>query len=193
LAWVRWRTHGADLRAVQAISDLLKGLNPMTAKSSSPTAADVMQRDVITVREGDTLQEAMQLMTENHVTGLPVMSSKGRCVGVVTASDILSYEQDHSEFTSQANTDMARHFNPDTQQWESVRVTSYALEEFAEVRVAEVMSRDLISVRCETPLAKVAKKMCDEKVHRVLVLDDEFRLYGIISAFDFVKLYAGGV
>jgi CBS domain-containing protein len=150
-----------------------------------------MQRDVVTVRESDTLQEAMQLMTENHVTGLPVMNAKSQCVGVVTASDILGYEQEHAEFTAEANADMARHFNPDKNQWESVRVTTFALEQFGEIRVSEVMSRDLISVRRNTPLREVARKMRDERIHRVLVLDDELRLYGIISAFDFVKLYAG--
>lgn len=153
-------------------------------------AADVMQRDVITVYETDSLQDAMALMTENHVTGLAVMNSKSKCVGVITASDILNYEQDHAEFTSEVNADMARHFNPDTQQWESVRVTSFALEEFGEVRVGEVMSRDLISVHTDTPLKDVARKMRDERIHRVLVLDEEYRLFGIISAFDFVKLYA---
>jgi CBS domain-containing protein len=164
----------------------------MKTKSTPQIAADVMQRDVVTTRETDTLQDAMQLMTENHVTGLPVMNSKSKCVGVVTASDILGYEQDHAEFTAEANADMARHFNPDKHQWESVRVTSFALEEFAEVRVSEVMSRDLIYVRKNTPLREVATIMRDQRIHRVLVLDDEFRLYGIISAFDFVKLYADG-
>lgn len=162
----------------------------MSVKSMPQIAADVMQRDVITAHDDDTLQEAMQLMTENHVTGLPVMNSKSKCVGVVTASDILGYEQEHAEFTSEANADVARHFNPDKHQWESVRVTSFALEEFAEVCVTEVMSRELIFVHKNTPLSEVAKKMCDQRIHRMLVLDDDYRLFGIISAFDFVKLFA---
>lgn len=163
----------------------------MTRTNLSPCkAADVMQRDVIVVYGQDTLQEAMQLMTENHVTGLPVVERKGKCVGVITASDILNYEQEHSEFTSEANADLAQHFNADLQRWESVRVTSFALEEFGEVRVEEVMSRELVFVRAATPLREVANKMRDEKIHRVLVIDEEYCLHGIISAFDFVRLYA---
>jgi len=153
-------------------------------------AADIMQRDVITVRENDTLQDAMALMTENHVTGLAVMNSKSKCVGVITASDILGYEQDHAEFTSEVNADLAHHFNPDTQQWESVRVSSFALEEFGEIHVEEVMTRDLIYVHSDAPLRDVARKMCEASIHRVLVLDEDYRLYGIISAVDFVKLFA---
>lgn len=153
-------------------------------------ASDIMQRDIAVVYEADSLQEAMQVMTENHVTGLPVVNGKSQCVGLITASDILNYEQEHSEFTSEANADMARHYNPDTEQWESVRVTSFALEEFADVRVQEVMTRDLISVTQETALTEVARKMRDARIHRVLVLNEEQGILGIISSFDFVTLYA---
>ncbi len=154
------------------------------------TAADIMERDVLCVSPADTLQEAMAMMTENHVTGLPVMDAKSRCVGVITATDILSYEQEHSEFTSEANADLAHHFNADTQRWESVRVTSFALEEFGDVRVEEVMARDLVSVQRDSTLRQVAKRMKDNQIHRVLVMDDERRLFGVISSSDFVRLIA---
>ena len=155
------------------------------------TAADIMQRDVIVVYDSDTLQTAMQAMTENHVTGLPVVNMKSKCVGVITSSDILNYEQEHSEFTAEANADMARHFNPDSGQWESVRVTSFALEEFGEVRVSEVMASDLVFVEPDSSILDVARRMRDERIHRVLVLSNDYGLQGIISSFDFVKLYAG--
>ena len=131
-----------------------------------------MQRELVTVSLGDTLQDAMFQMTENHVTGLPVMDGKSRCVGLISAS----------------NADMAQHFNMDTQRWESVRVTSFALEEFGEVKVDEVMSRDLVAVERDTLVIDVAATMQKDKIHRVLVLDENQRLYGIISSFDFVNL-----
>ena len=157
-------------------------------KLSELTAADIMQRHLVTVSLSDTLQDAMFQMTENHVTGLPVMDSKSRCVGVISATDILNYEQDHAEFTSEANSDLARHFDMDTQRWESVRVSSFALEEFGEVKVDDVMARDLISVARETPVKEVAATILNQSVHRVLVLDENQHLYGIISSFDFVTL-----
>jgi CBS domain-containing protein len=163
----------------------------MTAKANAKlVASDIMQRDVIVVYDRDTLQEAMDLMTENHVTGLPVVNSKGKCVGVISATDILGYEQEHSEFVADTNDDMALHFDPDSGQWEHVRVSSYALEQFGEVRVEEVMSRNLLFVETNTTLKDVARKMCNDKVHRVLVIDPDYRLQGIITSTDFVKLFA---
>ena len=153
-------------------------------------AAEVMQRDMVTVGPRNTLSDALSLMTENHITGLPVVDERDKCIGLICASDILNYEDDHTEEAAEANSDLARHYDPDKQQWETVRVTSFALEEFGEVRVQEIMTPDLISVKADTPLPEVAQRMVDAGVHRMLVLDDKYRLYGIVSAFDFVKLLA---
>ena len=140
--------------------------------------------------EDDTLQDAMSLMTENHITGLPVANSKSVCIGVISATDILTYEQDHSEFAAEANSDLARYYDPDTERWESVRLTSFALEEFAEVKVSQVMSREVVSVGPQTTLDEVARAMVGDNIHRVLVLDETQHLLGIISSFDFVRLFA---
>ena len=133
---------------------------------------------------------ALDLMTENHITGLPVMDDHAKCIGLISATDILNYEHDHVEEAEAANSDVARLYNPDTQQWESIRLTAFALEEFGDIRVEEVMARDLVLVQRATPLKDVARKMVDANIHRVLVTDDANHLYGIVSAVDFVKYVA---
>jgi CBS domain-containing protein len=151
-------------------------------------AADIMQRDMVTVAPSDTLRDALELMTANHVTGLPVMDSKSRCIGLITASDILGFEEEHAE--ESADDGMLQHFNPELRKWESVPISAFGLEEFGDVRVDEVMTRDLIHVSRDTLLKQVARKMLEADVHRVLVMDDKFNLYGIISSFDFVRVVA---
>jgi CBS domain-containing protein len=151
-------------------------------------AADVMQRDMVTVSPGDTLRDALALMTENHVTGLPVMDTKSRCIGLITASDILGFEEEHAE--DGADEGMMQHFNNEIGRWESVPLSAFGLEEFGDVRVEEVMARELIYVERDTPLKDVAQKMLSEDVHRVLVMDERFNLYGIVTSFDFVRVLA---
>jgi CBS domain-containing protein len=85
---------------------------------------------------------------------------------------------------------MMQHFNPEISRWESVPISAFGLEEFGDVRVEEVMTRELIHVGRDTPLKQVAQKMLDANVHRVLVMDEKFSLYGIISSFDFVRVVA---
>jgi CBS domain-containing membrane protein len=151
-------------------------------------AADIMQRDMVTVSPADTLRDALALMTENHVTGLPVMDGKSRCIGLITASDILGFEEEHAEDSSAEG--MMQHFNNENGRWESVPISAFGLEEFGDVRVDEVMSRELIWVDRDTPLKKVASQMLNDDVHRVLVMDDRYNLYGIITSFDFVRVVA---
>lgn len=151
-------------------------------------AADVMQRDMVTVSPEETLRDALALMTQNHVTGLPVMDAKSRCIGMITASDILGFEEEHAEDHNENG--MMQHFNNEIGRWESVPISAFGLEEFGDVHVEEVMSRELISVDRDTPLCEVAQKMLDKDIHRVLVMDDRFSLYGIITSFDFVRVVA---
>ena len=92
-------------------------------------------------------------MTENHVTGLPVMDGKSRCIGLITASDILGFEEEHAE--DSPDDGMMQHFNNEIGRWESVPLSAFGLEEFGDVRVEEVMARDLISVGRDTPLKEV--------------------------------------
>jgi CBS domain-containing protein len=149
-----------------------------------------MQRDVVTVSPNNTLREALSLMTENHVTGLPVMDEFSRCIGLITSNDILNYEQDHAGESSDDG--MVDFFDRESQQWESIPLSAFGLEEFGHVRVSEVMTRDLIWVERHTPLKDVARRMINERVHRVLVMDGASRLYGILSAYDFVRVAAEG-
>jgi CBS domain-containing protein len=147
-----------------------------------------MQRDVVTVSPDDTLKDALALMTENHVTGLPVMDQYSRCIGLITSSDILNYEQEEASELIEGST--AEIFDPETQQWETVPISAFGLEEFGDVRVLDVMTRDLVWVDRDTSLEEVACRMINERVHRVLVMDVASRLYGILSAYDFVRVVA---
>lgn len=161
----------------------------MSQDGRKPVAGEYMQRDVVTISPDDTLRDALALMTENHVTGLPVMDAKSRCVGLITSSDILNYEDERAD-GAVAGTTAAGFFDPETQQWESVPVSAFALEEFGDVRVSDVMTHELVWVDRATPLQEVARRMLKEQVHRVLVMDREAHLFGILSAFDFVRVAA---
>lgn len=160
----------------------------MSRVSVDALASDYMQRDIITVSPNNTLRDALALMTENHVTGLPVMDGRSRCIGLITSSDILSCEDERADAsTSTATTGF---FDPETQQWENVPLSAFGLEEFGDVPVVDVMTRDLIWVERSTTLKEAARLMLRYRVHRVLVMDSDARLYGILSAFDFVRVVA---
>jgi CBS-domain-containing membrane protein len=51
------------------------------------TAADLMSRDLVLVRQDMTLRQAATLLARAQVSGAPVVDAAGRCVGVVSSTD----------------------------------------------------------------------------------------------------------
>ena len=153
-------------------------------------AADIMQRKVVVVGPNDSLHDAMLLITEQHVTGLPVLDAKDRCIGVIAASDILTFVDENADSANDSSANMGRHFNPDQYRWEEIGLSAFGADDYGDTRVSELMARDLIAVAPDAPVNEVAQLMENKNVHRVLVLDDEQKLHGIISSFDFVRMVA---
>ena len=52
-------------------------------------AKHIMSRKVLTVMEGSNIRHVMRLLSENRVTGLPVVSEDMTLLGIVTEKDIL--------------------------------------------------------------------------------------------------------
>jgi CBS domain-containing protein len=53
---------------------------------------DVMTTEVITVNEGQTRQQAAQLLSQHHISGLPVVNNDNTVIGVVTEHDVIGRE-----------------------------------------------------------------------------------------------------
>lgn len=53
---------------------------------------DIMTKDVITVYPNKNIDEAAELMAKNKIKKLPVVSG-GALVGIVTASDLIAFEE----------------------------------------------------------------------------------------------------
>ena len=54
-----------------------------------------------------------------------------------------------------------------------------------EIRVSNVMTTEVVSVSPDASASDVARTLCEQRVHRVMVMDGE-RLAGLISTFDLV-------
>lgn len=63
-------------------------------KLESLLVGDVMSRDVLTVRTGETLDQALKMMRGKGVRRLPVVSADGRLEGLVAFDDILELMSD---------------------------------------------------------------------------------------------------
>ncbi len=53
------------------------------------TVKDIMPDEAVTINEDDTLLDAINLMSENHVSRLPVVNKKTELVGIITRTDVM--------------------------------------------------------------------------------------------------------
>lgn len=56
---------------------------------TSTRAKDVMTRDIVTVYANQQMSTAAQQLLEHRITGAPVVSYEGTCVGVLSTKDFL--------------------------------------------------------------------------------------------------------
>ncbi|MGL5793968.1 MAG: CBS domain-containing protein, partial [Waterburya sp.] len=52
------------------------------------TVAEIMTTDPITVSPETSLQEAIQILVEKKISGLPVVNSEGKLVGIISETDL---------------------------------------------------------------------------------------------------------
>jgi CBS domain-containing protein len=60
-------------------------------------AKDVMTRDVVSIDPDSTVLQAARLMLQHHISGLPVIDSAGKLVGVLSEGDFLRRRETDTE------------------------------------------------------------------------------------------------
>ena len=143
---------------------------------------DVLIKDVVYVNPPDTLDEALRLMAENRVSGLPVVDARRRCVGFISATDLLDLTR---ELGDELNAlDEVAGF---TRQLLTEKLSKSGL---LTKQVLELMSDSVFSVGPEDSLAHAAGQFVRNRVHRLAVVDGHKRLLGIVSMTDILRAFA---
>lgn len=128
--------------------------------------ADVMTMDPITVGVDATVEAAEQLLAAYRISGLPVIDGAGQLVGVLSRTDLLL---DRGPALTQL-------------------VRGHA----SGLRVGELMTSPAVTVSLSATLVEAARIMRDERVHRLVVVNEHEVPIGVLSATDYVTLIADG-
>lgn len=133
---------------------------------------DVMNREVVTIGQQETMEQAAVRLAQFEVTGAPVVDEQGRCVGVLSASDYVG---------------RAAGLHPsDSSLVKDAPHEPLHLERTDDERVEAHMSPVIQTVSPRATILQAARIMCGEHIHRLLVLDDQQRPVGVVSSLDLV-------
>jgi CBS domain-containing protein len=142
-------------------------------------ASDIMSRTVVTVRENATIVEAIGLMLDHHVSGLPVLDATGELCGVVTEGDLLRRHETNTE---------PHH----TWWWNFVHGPGAQAAEYVRAntrRVSDLMTATPVTVGEATPAGEIADLMERKRVKRLPVVKEGV-VVGIVSRADMLRALA---
>jgi CBS domain-containing protein len=149
----------------------------------SKTVADWMNRDLLTVTPSTPLSEAVKLLVDRHIGGLPVIDDAGKLVGVISESDLMWREQGLEQPPYMIFLGGVIYFkNPLTYDRDLHKALGQT--------VGEVMTPHAISITANTPLPDAARIMHDKRIHRLPVVDENQHPIGIITEGDIVRAIA---
>lgn len=140
-------------------------------------AADLMTREIVTVGPELPLADAIHLMLDHRISGVPVVdAAAGRLVGLLTTGDLLRRIETGTAAPRQG--------------WmQALLARGRMAERYAHThgrRVQDVMTRDVATVGEASPLDDVVRIMESRHVRRVPVVEGE-RLVGIVSRSDLAR------
>ncbi|MGR3707850.1 MAG: CBS domain-containing protein [Alterinioella nitratireducens] len=133
-------------------------------------AKDIMTTSVISVPQDGTVEDAVRLMLDHHISALPVLDDQGRLKGLLSEGDLMRRVRDTE--------------SPRRSWWlEIFGGTSNTARDFVKLksnRVEDVMTRDVVSVEEDTTVARIARLLEKHRIKRVPVLRSG-QVVGIVS------------
>ena len=153
------------------------------------TAAEVMNPQVLAVRPDMTVHELASFLTENQITGAPVLDRQGRLVGVVSETDIAEAELAREEAVDDRS-DPEFDLRGWEQEVEPDEMRALHLHIASGLSVRDIMTPTAYTVPHDTPVKDLARTMVTGRIHRLLVTRKS-HIVGIVTSLDLLKLLYG--
>ena len=143
-------------------------------------ASDIMTKDVIVINEMDTISNAASILLREKISGLPVVDSENKVVGIISETDIIKKNK---------IIESPRYFSflENIVVYEDLKKIEKDIKEIAAYKVGELMSKDIIKVNEEDNFDYIANLMIKKSINRVPVVDKENKIKGIICRYDIIK------
>lgn len=150
-------------------------------KGTATEVQEIMATNVVSVMNTETVRDALNKLTEEHVSAVPVIDGKGSFVGIVSVADLVRIVLATDEV-----------LDSDYPHYEdSFWAIDLIQQRLGSDKVTRVMTEVLTTVSPEQSMHHAACIMLNNHVHHLPVVDGKGRLVGMLSSTDFVRLAAG--
>lgn len=122
-------------------------------------AKDIMSTNLVCTRPETTVEEALKLLLNHRITGIPVTSAEGKLLGIVSEYDLLDQLADEKTVNSQTFQKKIHY------------------------------SKSPLTITTELNLTEIVKVFVKNKVRRLPVVDASEKLVGLISRRDLMRVF----
>ncbi|MEF2144492.1 MAG: CBS domain-containing protein [Desulfovibrionaceae bacterium] len=143
------------------------------------TAKDIMTSNPVTLSPQSDVADAVKVLLENKINGLPVVDAKGAVVGVLCQSDLVAQQKKvalPSYFT------LLDGIFPVTASDE----IEQELSKMTALTVEKAMTRKPVCVSPDTPLDEIATLMVERKLYTLPVVENGL-LVGVVGKEDVLR------
>lgn len=150
----------------------------------SSTVADIMTRDPVVVSPETPLNEAIKILAERRISGLPVVDANGKLAGVISETDLMWRETGVTPPAYIMILDSVIYL-------ENPAKYDRDLHKALGQTVGEVMTKkDIATIAPEQSIRNAAQLINERKVHRLIVVDEAKNVVGVLTRGDVVRFMA---
>lgn len=142
---------------------------------------DIMTKNVVTIKEDDTVEVAARLLNDKGISGLPVVDEDSKVKGIITEGDLIRRV---SKINAPSYIEILGGILPLERKKDFID----KINRYMGYLVKDMMTKDVITISEDAEIEEIATLMVNEKIKRIPVVDDEKRLVGIISRRDIMKV-----
>jgi len=140
---------------------------------------EIAIKEVISIKPEDNAREALELLFKMQISGLPVIDTQGKLVGMFTEKEILSY-------MLPSYVEKVGRFIYD----ENPKAIKKKFAELNNIKVRQLMRKDVVTTNEDAALCEVARIMLTQKARRLPILDKIGKVVGIVARSDILKAIA---
>ncbi|MFM7219291.1 MAG: CBS domain-containing protein [Nodosilinea sp.] len=144
------------------------------------TVADVMTPNPVTVSPTTLLKEAIQLMVDRHIGGLPVIDEAQQLVGILSESDLMWQATGVDMPAYIMLLDSVIYLKNPNQYTQEIHKALGQL-------VKDVMTARVVTINPGKSLREAAHLMHEKRIRRLPVVDDQGQVVGMLTRGDIVR------
>ncbi len=145
---------------------------------------DLMTSKVITVRPNATIEQVADILHQYHFTGVPVVDDQTRLLGVIMERDFITAD---SKLYLPTYVKMLKDL--DFVQSDKKQLSKEA-QKVINATAADVMNNNIVTAKAGDSMEHLAELFATKRVNPIPVVDESFKLVGVVSRSDLIKLFS---